>query len=177
MKKSSIVLERHVPLIQLYHQDPATAFITDKAVVNGVHLVDPFRTVVHLNDELNVPMKTGIHRALGGDHDFPNPGDILCAALAACFESTIRMIADRMQIQLCATQVVAKAYVDVRGTLLVDTDVPVGFQHMDLSVRIESNQQPEDRLVGLIKWAKHCCIVFQTLSGAMPINLKVQLMN
>lgn len=32
----------------------------------------------------DAPLQFGIHRAIGGFHDYPNPGDLLNAALAAC---------------------------------------------------------------------------------------------
>lgn len=72
----------------------------------------------------------GIHRAVGGYHDAPNPGDILCAALASCLDSTIRIIADRLGITLTSLEVDVTAEVDVRGTLVVNRDIPVGFQAM-----------------------------------------------
>jgi hypothetical protein len=97
---TSKVAKRHQKLKTIYDDDAGKASIIDSAVVKGENLDDPFHTKVLMNDELNVPLKTGLHRAVGGDHDYSTPGDILCAALAVCFESTIRMIADKLEIQL-----------------------------------------------------------------------------
>ena len=47
-----------------------------------------------------VRVPVGVHRAVGGLHDAPTPGDLLCAALAACQDSTFRMIANLMNIEL-----------------------------------------------------------------------------
>lgn len=45
-----------------------------------------------------VRVPVGVHRAVGGLHDAPTPGDLLCAALAACQDSTFRMIANIMNM-------------------------------------------------------------------------------
>jgi uncharacterized OsmC-like protein len=68
--------------------------------------------------------------AVGGPHDAPTPGDMLCAALAACQDSSIRMVANLYSIELKFLQVCVEADVDVRGTLAVDENVPVVFQSM-----------------------------------------------
>jgi uncharacterized OsmC-like protein len=70
----------------------------------------------------------GIHHAVGGYHDAPNPGDLLCAALASCLDSTLRIIAARLGVRLVALEVDVTADVDVRGTLMLDRAVPVGLR-------------------------------------------------
>lgn len=40
--------------------------------------------------------------AIGGDHDAPSAGDMLCSALAACMDSMIRMVADHLGVTLKA---------------------------------------------------------------------------
>jgi uncharacterized OsmC-like protein len=54
---------------------------------------------------------------------------MLCAALAACLDSTIRIIADHLDVTLSSLEVGVTAEVDVRGTLLMDRKVPGGFQN------------------------------------------------
>ena len=118
-----------------------------------------------------------MHRAVGGYHDFPNSGDLLCAALASCFESALRMIANRLQITLIKTRVVATANVDVRGTLMVEKDVPVGFQSMGLDVEITVMQSVPDELAGkLLKATERSCIVLQTLLRGTPVNVTTQIL-
>jgi uncharacterized OsmC-like protein len=166
----SEVKRRHDELKVVYKKDPEKAVIVDSAVVRGEHLNDPFRSSVLMNDEINLPVKTGLHRAVGGDHDYPNPGDILCAALAVCFESTLRMIADRLEIQLDHTKVYVTATADVRGTLKFDKTVPVGFQKMDLEVELGSNNSGKKVLNTLFRAAKSSCVVYQTLKPGIPIS-------
>src|SRR5689334_13581879 len=131
---NSIVKERQQPLIDNYVINPQAALITDMALIEGRNYDDPLRSSVFINEELKVPLRIGVHRAVGGYHDFPNSGDLLCASLATCFETTLRMIANRLHIAIEETKIVAKAIVDVRGTLMVDRNVPVNFQSMRVEV-------------------------------------------
>lgn len=174
--EKSEVVKRHNKLKEIYDDDPQKAFIIDSAVVEGENLDDPFHSKVHMNDELNLPLKTGLHRAVGGDHDFSTPGDILCAALAACLESTIRMIANRLEIELAHTKVSVEAHLDVRGTLKFDKDVPVGFQKLDVEAELGSNNAGEKVLKTLFSAAVKSCVVYQTLKPGITItkNLKIK---
>lgn len=170
--KNSIVFRRQKPLIDLYHKDPKKAFITDYARVEGKNFQDPLHTSLILNNETEDHIDVGIHRAIGGLHDIANPGDILCGALASCFESTLRMIADRLAIRLLDTTIVAKAEVDVRGTLQMDLAIPVGFQKMHLEISLTTAENTKPHLIStLIKAAKHSCVVYQTLRNAVPISV------
>ncbi len=42
----------------------------------------------------------GIHRAIGGYSDLQNPATYYCAALASCFDATLRMVADRLEVAI-----------------------------------------------------------------------------
>jgi uncharacterized OsmC-like protein len=118
-----------------------------------------------------VAFKVGVHKAVGGDHDFPNPGDILCASLACCFESTLRLISNKLGYELIETRIKATAKVDVRGTLMIDNSAPVGFQSMHVKALVIIKDSTEQKLKTLIKGAEHCCIVYQTLKQGIPITL------
>jgi len=166
----SEVAKRHKKLKEIYDDNPQKASIIDSAVVEGENLDDPFHSKVLMNDELNLPLKTGLHRAVGGDHDYSTPGDILSAALAVCFESTLRMIADKLEIQLEHTRVSVEASVDVRGTLMFDKSVPVGFQKMNMEVELGSNNAGEKILNTLYRAALKSCVVYQTLKSGIPVS-------
>jgi uncharacterized OsmC-like protein len=173
--KESIVYKRQKPLIEEYKKNPEKAWIVDYARVIGTNFEKPMHTSLIMNDETKDKIDVGIHRAVGGYHDIANPGDILCGALASCFETTLRMIADRLSIQLTHTDIVAKAYADVRGTLQVDRSVTVGFQKMSLEISLttEDTVQPY-AISSLIKASEYSCVVYQTLKAAIPIEMKVE---
>jgi uncharacterized OsmC-like protein len=176
-KNNSDVYQRQMALFQLYQHDPTLALITDSAEVIGTDLHDPFRTSVSINEKMQIPFKIGVHKAVGGDHDFPNPGDLLCAALASCFESTIRMISNRLGIQLTETRIKATAEVDVRGTLMIDKTIPVGFLSMHVEVVLVSDNINEKVLNTLLGAAKQSCIIYQTIKQGIPITLHTNFEN
>ena len=171
LKNSSEVHQRHLILHDKYQKNPTSAWITDSAQVVGINLSDPFRTSVSINDKMKIPFKIGVHEAVGGDHDFPNPGDLLCASLASCFESTIRMISNKLGIELYETKIKVTAQVDVRGTLMIDKSIPVGFQSMHIDALIIAKNTNEKLLNILIKGAKNSCIVYQTIKRGISITL------
>ena len=175
IKNSSLVHKRHLILYKKYQNNPESAWITDSSEVIGTNLENPFRTSVAINDKMKVPFKIGVHKAVGGNHDFPNPGDLLCASLASCFESTIRMISNKLGIELYETNIKATAQVDVRGTLMIDKSIPVGFQSMHIDALITAKNTNEKLLNTLINGAKQSCIVYQTLKKGIPITLNTYL--
>ena len=123
-------------------------------------------------EDYGVEVAFGIHRAVGGDHDLPNPGDLLCAALAGCLDSTIRMIADRHQLPLTALTVQTVGEVDVRGTLMVDRSVPVGFQAIRCRVvaAVPEGIDP-DGVRRVLAAAERSCVVLQTLRAGVKVEV------
>ncbi|WP_299526002.1 OsmC family protein [uncultured Lutibacter sp.] len=173
-KGESVVHQRHLLLNEKYRKDAALAWITDSAEVIGINLQDPFRTSVFINNTMKVPFKVGVHKAVGGDHDFPNPGDLLCASLASCFESTIRLIANKLEIELLETKIKATAQIDVRGTLMIDKSIPVEFQSMHINAILIAINSNEKLLNTLIRGAKNSCIIYQTITQGTPVTLNVE---
>lgn len=170
------VRERQDDLRERYQDEPEAARITDRAKTTGGVGLNPFRgQVVPGSEDHGVRLNFGIHRAVGGYHDAPNPGDLLCAALAACLDSTIRIIADRLGVTLTELEVDVSGDVDVRGTLMVDRDTPVGFQKVQCRVRIKAADGTDPKLLQrLLSASERSCINLQTLRSGVPIETIVQ---
>lgn len=167
---------RQDPLRARYRVDPEAAQITDRGkTVDGASM-DPFHgRVVPGSRNYGVQWPFGIHRAVGGDHDAPNPGDLLCAALASCLDSTLRIIAARLGIELASLSVDVTADVDVRGTLLVDKTVPVGFQKMRCEVHLQAAPGTAPQaLERLLAAAEHSCVNLQTLRSGVPVETRLR---
>jgi uncharacterized OsmC-like protein len=174
-RKASLVQQRQEPLRDRYRTAPTEAWISDGAMTINACGGDPFHGDVLPANSRSGPMRFGIHRAIGGDHDYPNPGDLLAAALAACFDSTLRMLADHLGIRLRSLDVTVDAECDVRGCLLVDRSVPVGFQNMRCSVRLQPEGPVEDeKLTMLVAAAEKSCVVLQTLRHGVPVQTQVE---
>ena len=166
------VCSRQDPLRKNYKVSPEDARITDRAITTGGAVLDPFHgKVVPGSVDHGVEWPFGIHRAVGGFHDLPNPGDLLAAALASCLDSTIRMIAARMGVSLMSLSVEVVGDVDVRGCLNVDREVPVGFQEMRCHVALKAANGTDPQLVQMLLAAsENNCVVLQTLRSGVRIT-------
>jgi uncharacterized OsmC-like protein len=164
---------RQKPLIEQYRRDPQLAMIRDEAVAGGADSKDWMHSEVRIGPAA-LEMPVAVHRAIGGDSDAPVPGDILCAALAACLDSSLRVVANRLDIEIIALQVTAHADVDVRGTLWVDPSVPVGFQQMRARVALQvADDTKPDRLQKLLQVSEYSCVVAQTLKQGVPLQIEI----
>jgi uncharacterized OsmC-like protein len=165
-----MVRQRQDPLRARYRDAPHEASFEDNATASSPG-ADPFHGTVVAGDGGAGAWAFGIHAAVGGHHDRPNPGDILCAALAACLDSTLRMIAGRMGVELATLHVTVRAAADARGCLMVDPRVPVGFRRIDAAVRLDAAPGTDPALLDkLAAAAERCCVVLQTLRGGVPVQ-------
>ncbi len=164
---------RQAKRVRLYRDQPAEAWTTDSAHTgaSGAQADDPMHTAVAIASGFDVPLAIGVHRNIGGLHDRPTPGDALCAALAACADSTFRIVASQLGLRVDALAVRVEADVDVRGTLCVAPEVPVGFQRMRVQVRARVDGADARVTRKLESAAEHCCIVLQTLRSGVPVDI------
>ena len=167
----SSVYEAQKPLKAQYKVKPEYAMVVDHAKTSGKIASDPFHSMVEPMDGCGISVPIGVHAALGGQHDAPTPGDMLCAALAACQDSALRMVANLMGVELLKLEVRVTATVDVRGTMAIDSNVPVGFQAMSCEVRMKVKEGTEPKqLERLQEAAKKCCVVQQTLKSPPQVK-------
>jgi len=160
------------PLRQKYVNNPGAAMVLDRARTTNTDPNDPFHSAVEPMPGCGVSAPIGVHQALGGPHDAPTPGDMLCAALAACADSTIRMVANILGVELEHLEVSVGADVDVRGTMMVARNVPVGFQAMRCQVDLRAKAGTSPALLGRLKAAaEHSCVVLQTLRQPPPVQM------
>jgi len=175
----SQVTARQAPLRRTYEQDAAQALVVDRAHTVGFDLEDPLRTAVVPGEEYraeDVMIAVGNHRGVGGLHEAPNSGELLCAALAACQDSTIRMVADLLGVRLTALAVEVEGDVDLRGALAVDRSVRVGFQSMRCRTNIEVADGTDQRTVEmLLAAAERSCVILDTLRHGVDVTTKVDL--
>jgi uncharacterized OsmC-like protein len=178
IRKTSALAERQAPLRARYSRRPATASIVKRARAGPADGRDPFHGSVAAENAANpgapygVVWHYGIDEAVGGLHDAPNPGELLCAALAACADASVRMIADLLRVQLDELEVEVSGDLDVRGTLDVDRSVAVGFQQLAMAVRVRAAPAtPQARVDRLAAAAERACVVLDTLRRGVPVDV------
>ena len=166
------VRTRQDPLRARYKEAPQDALTIERGRTRGGVETDPFHgTVVPGSRDYGVVLPFGMNSAVGGYHDGPNPGDLLCSALAACFDVTLRIIADRLQVALTSLEVDVTGEVDVRGTLMVDRQVPVGFRKLRCRVDIQAAPGTDAKTMEkLLAAAEHSCVVLQTLRAGVTVE-------
>jgi len=177
--RNSEVSDRQAPLRRVYEQKPAEAMIVDHGRTLGRDLADPLRTSAAPGEEYaveTVEIAVGTHRGVGGHHDAPNPGELLCATLAACQDSTIRMVADLLGVQLTSLAVQVEGDVDLRGCLAVDRSVRVGFQSMRSRTQLGVPPGTDSRTVELLlAAAERSCVVLDTLRHGVDVEAGVEI--
>src|SRR5436309_11778706 len=70
------------------------------------------------------------HAGVGGAGTGACSGDLLLGALAACAQITCQLVATALAIPFRAIDVVVEGELDLRGTLGIAKDVPVGFERI-----------------------------------------------
>lgn len=178
MTRESAVAERHAPLRKLYRERPQEAVISKwaKTSTANVPASDPFHGEVEIGRGYGTFLRFGLDRQVGGLHDLPNPGDILCAALAACADGTVRMIADLLGVTLEDVEAEVSGEVDVRGALAIDPDVKVGFEALACHVRLRPASGADPRMVArLAEAAERFCVNLDTLRGGVCIDVSADL--
>lgn len=153
------------PLKARYRENASTAIITLKADgsvdADGVSCsVDTGRALV----------EAGLHPSGGGTGLQACSGDMLLQALVACAGVTLKAVATALGITVRTGTVRAEGDLDVRGTLGVDAEAPVGFRDIRLSFDIDADATPE-ALEKLYKLTERYCVVFQTLTQGVPVAL------
>ncbi len=165
------VREAQAPLRARYKAEPSTALVVDRARSAPHDLADPFHAVV-IPQGASDGLIVATHAGHGGPHDGPTPGDVLCAALACCFELTIRMVANLMGLELTTLAVEVEGDVDRRGSLGMPA-VPVGFLKMRVRTRVGVLGAGSSEIDRLLRTAQQCCVVSQTLRAGIPLEYSV----
>ena len=157
------------PLAKSYKQDPLQAMITDSASSHckQANMFDPLHGKVTAGGYV-IPI--AVHSAVGGDSDGPVPGDLLCAALASCVDSTIRIVANRLGLVLNSVDVRVTGEVDVRGTLCLQPEIPVGFQTMHLSVLLNATLGSNQKLIAALFQATFLLNHFELFGLSQTFN-------
>jgi uncharacterized OsmC-like protein len=154
-----------------YRSHPAQAVICKRATTVWREAADPVHGTVMPGDGYGVVWDFGVDRAVGGAHDAPNPGEMLCAALAACQHATIRMVADVLGIVIEHLGVEVVGDVDVRGCLRIAGAARVGFSRFECRVDLVVAPDTDARLCAKLRAeAEHSCINFATLRGGVPVE-------
>src|SRR6202050_1320978 len=147
------------PLKEHYRSDPNASQITIRA--KGVQTGVPITCSVDIGRAI---YQAEAHQGVGGPGSGACSGDLLLGALAACAQITCQMAAPDMGIRTERIEVPVEGDLDLRGTLGISKDVPVGFETIHLRFDIAAPEATPDQLRALREKTEQYCVVMQTLT-------------
>ena len=155
-------------LKEAYRDDAAKALITLRA--RGTLDDQSIACKVETGRALAV---AGLHPATGGSGLELCSGDMLLEALVACAGVTLKAVATALEFKLGNATVEAEGDLDLRGTLGVARDAPVGFREIRLKFDLDTDE-PQERIDSLMKLTERYCVVFQTINNKPALSVSAQ---
>jgi uncharacterized OsmC-like protein len=146
------------PLKDQYRSDPNASRITLRAKSSQSE------TAIACSVDLGRAIyQAQAHSGVGGAGTGACSGDLLLGALAACAQITCQMVATAMSIPTEKIEVTVDGDLDLRGTLGISKEVPVGFERIRLIFDIVAPKATPEQLRALREKTEQYCVVMQTL--------------
>jgi len=162
------------PLRERYQREPDAARIVLRATSADSDLADPLHVAIRATGP-DVVIRSGAHPAVGGTNDVSCSGDLLLAALAACQETTLRMVAANMGIDLVSVNVDVTADWDARGTLAFP-NTPIGIRDIRCRTRVTvAGDERGERAGRLLRSAERYCVILNTLRDGVNVESTFEL--
>lgn len=111
------------------------------------------------------------HAGVGGAGSAACSGDLLLGSLAACAQITCQLVAASSGVPVERIEVVVEGDLDLRGTLGISQDVPVGFEAIRVRFEVDAPEATEEQLAKLIERTERYCVVLRTLVSPPQIEL------
>ncbi len=146
------------PLKDQYRADPSASRITIRA--KGSQTDAPVSCSIDIGRAI---YQAEAHKGVGGAGAGACSGDLLLGALAACAQITCQMVAAAMGIPTEQIEVTVEGVMDLRGTLGIAKDVPVGFENIQLNFDVVAPKATPEQLHALREKTEQYCVVMQTL--------------
>src|SRR5271154_6258440 len=153
------------PFKEQYRRDPQRSRITLTA--KGSETSTPLSCSIDIGRAI---YQAEAHTGVGGAGTAACSGDMLLGALSACAQITCQMVAAAMGIPIERIEVTVEGDLDLRGTLGISKDVPVGFERIHTRFEIVAPQATAEQLRALREKTEQYCVVMQTL--AQPPKLQ-----
>ena len=146
------------PLKDRYRADPSASRITLKA--RGGQTETPIACSVAIGRAI---YDAQAHAGVGGAGTGACSGDMLLGAMSACAQITCQMVAVSLGIPIEHMEVTVEGDLDLRGTLGISKDVPVGFDRLHVRFDITAPGATPEQLRALREKTEQYCVVMQTL--------------
>src|SRR6476660_2358780 len=142
------------PLKEQYRREPNSSRITLKA--KSSETATPIACSVDIGRAV---YQAEAHSGVGGAGTAACSGDLLLGALAACAQITCQMVATAMGIPTNRIEVTVEGDLDLRGTLGIARDVPIGFESIRTRFEIDAPEATPEQLDALREKTEQYCVV------------------
>ena len=153
---------------------------TQKKIRSGI-ATNPITVVIESENQGDFYTKVSVRdHLLESDQPFgffgqnrgPKPSELVLAALAACQETTYRIYAEDMGIEIEKIAVRLTGTQDLRGFMALDEGIPAGFSLIEgiISIKTSANQQELEKLQ---KRVDRYCPVLDDLLRPVDVKLTV----
>lgn len=153
------------PLKEKYRLDPTSSRLVLRAQSKQSDL--PVACSIEVGQAI---VDAQAHSGVGGPGTAACSGDLLLGALAACAQLTCQLVATAMGITTEEINVRVEGEMDLRGTLGISKDVPVGFQDIHAQFEIRAPEATAEQLKLLQEKTEQYCVIMQTLVAPPPIR-------
>src|ERR1700726_5121865 len=153
------------PLKEQYRSDPNASKIRIRA--KGGQTDVPVACSIDIGRAV---YQAEAHKGVGGAGTSACSGDLLLGALAACAQITCQLVAAAMGIAAEHVKVSVSGDMDLRGTLGLSKEVPVGFQEIRVQFDVAAPQATAEQMRALQEKTEQYCVVMQTLLHPPKIN-------
>ncbi|HEU5230204.1 MAG TPA: OsmC family protein [Ktedonobacteraceae bacterium] len=154
------------PFKEQYRSDSNSARITLKA--QGNQTETPMSCSVDIGRAL---YQAEAHTGVGGAGTAACSGDLLLGALAACAQITCQMVATAMGVPTNHIEVQVEGDLDLRGTLGMSKEVPVGFETIRMHFDIDAPEATAEQVQALREKTEQYCVVMQTLTTPPKVEV------
>jgi uncharacterized OsmC-like protein len=154
------------PLKDQYRAAPGSALVTLHADASGEG--DALACSVDIGRAV---YEAQAHAGVGGAGTAACSGDLLLGALAACAQVTCQLIAAASGLPVQAVRVYVEGDLDLRGTLGLSREAPVGFSAIRVRFELDAPALSERDRAALERRTEQYCTVMQTLLRPPPIEV------
>ena len=155
------------PLKEQYRSDPSASRITLRA--KGSQTDVPVSCSVDIGRAI---YQAEAHKGVGGAGAGACSGDLLLGALAACAQITCQMVAAAMGIPTECIELTVEGDLDLRGTLGISKDAPVGFESIRLHFDVTAPNATPEQMSAWQEKTEQYCVVMQTLLRPPKLQTK-----
>src|SRR5947208_13385337 len=157
------------PFKEKYRNEPRSSQITLRAA--GSQTATPLACSIDIGRAI---YQSEAHTGVGGAGTAACSGDLLLGALAACAQITCQMVATAMGIPTNHIEVKVEGDLDLRGTLGISKEAPVGFETIRVSFEIDAPDATAEQLDKLREKTEQYCVVMQTLAHPPVLQVNWQ---